>query len=188
MRPASVKHPNTVAQLAQRMRFMKSHEFLLPLKEFLRLGFGAYTSDKSAYNAAMSFTMKNSLMGDYPDIQIDPSKVLVSRGKLPCCQEASVQITDSQQIRFSWSTQILDASAKASDRLILVLRSLDEAKAMYKLDTAFRSEGNFTLPLSGFKAKSIACYLLFIKPTALLGAFDEKDISDSIYCGTIQFS
>lgn len=186
MRPASVKHPNTVAQLAQRMRFMKSQEFLLPLKEFLRLGFGAYSSDKSPYNAAMSYTMKNSLTGDYPDIRVDPAMVLVSRGKLGCCENASAQITDLGQIHFSWSMNLPDNSAKTNDRVILVLRSLDDSKAMYKLDAALRSEGSVFLTQSGFKAHTIACYLLFVRPSVLLGGFGEKDISDSIYCGTIQ--
>jgi hypothetical protein len=186
MRPASVKHPNTTAQLAQRMRFTSTQSFLQPMKEFLRLGFGAYTNDKSAYNAAMSYNMKNAIAGEFPDIAIDPSKVLVSMGKLPNSSWATVLKLHPQHLEFSWDTHINDTTANANDRVIAVLNRTDCKEASYRLDIAARRDGKVSIPANEFSDSFIACYLLFVRPKVMLGSFNEPDISDSLYCGMVQ--
>lgn len=185
-RPEKVNHPNTEAQLAQRMRFVKTQDFMKPLKEFLRIGFGAYTSDKSAYNAALSYNIKNALGGNYPNIVVNPSQFLVSRGSLPGNSKTAVKLLSKNSIKFFWNTTETSPPGKLSDKVLLVVRSLDSEDADYRLDAARRSEGGATITLpSNFSGKEIACYLVFVKQKVLLGNYSEDAISDSIFCGTL---
>ena len=186
MRPLQVKHPNTEAQMAQRMRFVRTQNFIKPLKEFLRIGYGAYTADKSAYNAAMSYNMKNALSGDYPNIVVNPSLVLFSRGRLPGSSKATVKLVSKDTVKFFWDTAETVPPAKPNDKALLVVRSIGSYQAEYKLDAARRSEGGATITLqmpSG--VKEIACYLIFVQQKVLLGNYAEDAISDSIFCGTL---
>lgn len=187
-RPTKVNHPNTEAQLTQRMRFIETQNFLSPLKEFLRVGFGAYTADKSAYNAAMSYNIKNALKGTYPNIKINPSKALISRGSLPKPKETAVKATSKDTVKFFWnSVEKLPLPAGPNDKALLVIRSLNNKEADYKLDAARRSEGGATIKLpKDFSGEEIACYLVFVRQEVLLGNYSEESISDSIFCGTVQ--
>lgn len=186
-RPKKVNHPNTEAQLKQRMRFIKTQNFMSPLKEFLRMGFGAYTADKSAYNAAMSYNIKNALKGDYPNIDINPAKVLVSKGNLAKPPDTAVKALSRDTLRFFWnSVEKAPLPAMPNDKALLVVRSLNSKEADYKLDAARRSEGGATLKLpKDFKGDEIACYLVFVRQEVLLGNYSEDSISDSIFCGTV---
>ncbi len=186
MRPTKVNHPNTEAQLAQRMRFVRTQNFIKPLKEFLRIGYGAYTADKSAYNAAMSYNIKNTLSGDYPNIEVNPSKVLFSRGNLPGASKVTVKLISRDSMKFFWNTAETTHPGKPDDKVLLVVRSLSSMEADYKLDVARRSEGGATLTFpSGFMGKEIACYLVFVRQKVLLGNYSEDAISNSIFCGTL---
>ena len=185
-RPAKVNHPNTEAQMAQRMRFVKTQNFVKPLKEFLRIGFGAFTADKSAYNAAMSYNIKNALSGIYPNIEVNPTMFLVSRGRLPGATRAIVKLVSNDSVKFFWNTAEITLPAKPNDKVLMVVRSLDSRDADYKLDAARRSDGEAILTLSsGFMGKQIACYLVFVRQKVLLGNYSEDAISDSVFCGTL---
>lgn len=184
-RPERVNHPNTEKQLAQRMRFVNTQEFLLPLKEFLRLGFSAYTANKSAYNAAMSHNMKNALEGVYPDIVVSPSKVLVSKGLLPGKVKAVIRAVGSDTVRFFWNNTESSPVGHENDRVLLVVRARSEKLSDYRVDAARRSDGEAEIRLTQhFRGKEVDCYLIFVSQEVLLGTISEEGISNSIYCGT----
>lgn len=189
-RPFTVKHPNTPAQMAQRMRFTKTHDFLKPLTEILRVGYGAYTANKSAYNAAMSYNMKNALTGNYPDIAIDPALVLLSKGTLPGASKAVVKLIDNREIKFFWDVTEIQTHANDNDKVILILRDLNSWAKDYKMDVARRQEGVASISIKGLGAPghTIACYMFFIKQKVLLGDYSEDAISNSIYCGTVEIA
>lgn len=184
-RPTKVNHPNTEKQLAQRMRFVNTQEFLLPLKEFLRLGFSAYTANKSAYNAAMSFNMRNALEGVYPDIVVNPSKVQVSKGLLPGNVKAVVRDVGNDTVKFFWNNTETSPVGHENDRALLVVRAKGERLSDYRVDAARRIDGEAQIKLTkDFRNKEVDCYLVFVKQEILLGTISEEGISDSIYCGT----
>ena len=57
----SIKNPRTDAQMSQRTKFALALSFLKPMTELLRTGFKLYAKKKTAFNAAMSFTLANGL-------------------------------------------------------------------------------------------------------------------------------
>ncbi|MBN2638390.1 MAG: hypothetical protein JXR65_04820 [Bacteroidales bacterium] len=188
-RPARVKHPNTERQMAQRMRFVNTQTFLKPMLSFLRLGFASYTSDKSAYNAAMSYNIKNALTGIYPDISVDASKALVSMGRLPGNVKAVVKSTGEGRIKVFWNNIEHESEGSGNDRIILVVRGVEQPVADFKLDVARRSDGEAEMKLSkSFLNTEAYCYLVFIKQEMLLGTVAEEFISNSVFCGKVLIS
>lgn len=188
-RPKKVNHPNTEKQLAQRMRFVKTQSYLQPLKEFLRIGFSAFTATRSAYNAAMSYNMKNALIGEYPEISVVPSAILVSRGNLPGNVKAAAKPVSGNTVKFFWNTSEAIPLERENDKVLLVLRSLNDKLSDYRIDAGKRIDGEAHIKTdAAFMGKDIACYLVFVKQKVLLGSYDEDAISDSIYCGRIHMN
>lgn len=185
-RPLTVKHPNTEKQLAQRMRFSKTQEFLSPLKQFLRLGFGAFAINKTGYNAAMSYNMHNALVGAYPDIAVDPAHFLFSHGNLPGAEEVQAQINAEGLLNISWSTPHMEDFMHNNDKVIILLKSMDNQAGTYHLDVASRRDGRAKVTIGPpFTTNETACYLIFATASMLLGDFAEDHISDSLYAGVV---
>jgi hypothetical protein len=185
-RPIKVKHPNTEKQLAQRMRFSKTHEFLSPLKQFLRLGYGAFSINKTGYNAAMSYNMRNALTGDYPNISIDPTRFLFSHGSLPGAEDVQAQINAEGFLEITWSTPYMEDFMRNNDKVIILLKSLNNQSGTYHLDVASRRDGKATVPIGPpYTTNETVCYLIFATASMLLGDFAEDHISDSVYAGMV---
>ena len=92
--PQMVKNPRTELQLMQRAKFTLTLNFLKPMNGLLRTSWKMYAHRQSPFNAAMSYTIANAVTGDYPDYEIDPSKVLVSRGALVTVSDTFVSFDD----------------------------------------------------------------------------------------------
>ena len=72
--PLKVKNPRTQPQRMQRSKFALSLSLLQPMTAFLRTGWKLYAYKKSPFNAAMSYTINNAIIGIYPNYEIDPAK------------------------------------------------------------------------------------------------------------------
>lgn len=77
-------------------------EFLKPIKEFIRGGYKTYAVNKSAFNAAVSYMVKNAVSGSYPDIEINYKRMLVSRGDLTSPKDAVATISE-HCVSTTWS-------------------------------------------------------------------------------------
>ena len=78
----NVKNPRTAKQVAQRDKFSLALSFIRPIQSFIQIGFKTYAHRQSAFNAAMSYTLKNVIKGTYPSFTIDYTQAMVSRGSL----------------------------------------------------------------------------------------------------------
>src|SRR5688572_12614649 len=74
----------SVKQLACRQQMAVVIQFLKPIVEFINLGFmvEAAKADIYAHNMAVSYNKLHGLVGEYPGLLIDYSKVLVAQGSL----------------------------------------------------------------------------------------------------------
>ena len=81
-RAQSVKNPRTEGQVEQRSKFALTLDFLKPITAYVRTGYKTYATKKTAFNAAMSYIVKNAVSGAFPNYALDFSRVLVSRGSL----------------------------------------------------------------------------------------------------------
>ena len=106
----SVKNPRTEKQMAQRDKFALALSFIRPIQSFIQIGFKTYAHKQSAFNAAMSYTLKNAIKGTYPNHSIDFEKAMVSRGSL--VQPFNVNmLNNGNEIGIAWTDNSGTANA-----------------------------------------------------------------------------
>jgi hypothetical protein len=168
------KHKPSKAQLASRQGFKAVNEFLHPLKGFINLGFmfekGGTTQNQ--HNVATSYNMLNALKDDYPNIEIDYSKVIVSKGTLPAAATPTA-LTTSSNVTISWSYLSDRDFAFRNDRAMVLFFYPGTKSAIYFLSGAERSSGmqNFEIAENETNGKPMI-YISFF-------AEDRLSVSDS---------
>ncbi len=92
-RPTIRKRTPTERQLVQQARFTTAVEFETTMTGLLETSFKNYAVKMSGYNSALSYNLKNAVVGKYPAYSIDYSKALISRGKLPNAVSPAATLT-----------------------------------------------------------------------------------------------
>jgi len=79
------KKIRTEAQQAVNLRFKIVKSFISKVKTFVAVGFKLEVAGttKIAENGAVSYNIKNAVIGEYPDLTLDFAKVMISKGHLP---------------------------------------------------------------------------------------------------------
>ena len=98
-----IKKPATLLQKISRKEMEVTMEFLSALTEFIRVGFAEITNDKpqTAFNAAVSYTKKQTLTGNYPAIRVNYPVVMLSKGTAAEAFDPEVMPTEAG-LRFNW--------------------------------------------------------------------------------------
>ena len=166
-------------QLNQRSRLSAVMQLLKPLKGFLRIGFKKRAANMTAFNAAMSYNMSNSLTGTFPDYEIDYSKVLVSKGKLPGALNPAAVSSSATEIGFTWDNNSAKIDAMAGDTAVLVMYNAEKQKAIWLVSDQTRMDGSQTITLpASFSGDEVQCYLSFQNASQTV-------ISDSQFVGSL---
>jgi hypothetical protein len=174
--PQSVKNPRTVGQVSQRSKFALTLNLLKPMTTFLRTGWKLYAHRQSPFNAAMSYTLANAITGTYPDYDIAPSKVLVSRGSLAPATNARV-IPAPGFINLTWDDNSGVGSAKPTDKALVAVLNTAKGESITNDAGADRMTGTQTVPVpADWMGDSVEIYLGFISE-------DGREVSNSIYLG-----
>jgi hypothetical protein len=181
--PQHVHNPRTEGQVNQRSKFALALHFLQPLNDFLRTGFKLYAHKESPFNSAMAYTLANAITGSYPDYAIDPSKVLVSRGRLTPAANAEVDTgPDDYEVNFHWLDNSGSASAKSTDKALLVLLNTAKAEVFSVIAGNPRTaEGQEIFAPADWVGDDAYAYLGFISE-------DHKNVSNSVYLGICEIS
>lgn len=161
-RAAYISQPNTPAQLEQRARFGLVGKFLRPLIPFLRVSYKSLAVKKSAFNAAMAYTLENAVKGLYPTLDIDYTKVLVSQGNLLGAENALAVSTTAHTIDFTWDDNSSEFGADATDKVVLVAYNSTLKKFSTVVGTATRSQGAQTMTLpENYSSELVQTYIGF---------------------------
>ncbi len=142
VRPAHYKDRKSPAQLAQRQRLQVVTSFLKPFSNALRVTFAAEAVGRSALQAAQSYNMRNALAGEYPDIRIDKSKVLLSRGALPLPLRAGVEVRPDGLL-ISWENGKEVNRSTATDTLVVLAYLESAGSTGYSFTEVRRSLGQY---------------------------------------------
>lgn len=178
--------PPTLAKLANYQRMSVTNTFLKPLLAFLNLGFAKAVedTDRNPYNEAVSFNKKSALQGVYPNISMDYSKAMVSKGDLPPALSPAINIL-SNGIEFTWEMPGSIAPQCLNNRAMLVVyfpEGVDVTgipKAVLDLSGARRHECRDFIALTAKQlAKPFQAYIAFI-------ADDRLNVSDSVLVGEV---
>lgn len=179
--PASVHNPRTEAQMTQRNRFSLVAKMLKTFVPIIRLGFaGSVGTGKSAFSVAMSYNVKNAVIGLYPDFEIDFQAVKISSGDLYGASNASATCS-AGSLSFVWDTDLLN-NAAATDKVILLAFNASTNESSYDMDAATRADGSGSLAVPPtWDGELVDTYL------ALTSA-DGKLVSNSIHTGRVEVS
>jgi hypothetical protein len=126
--------PATAAQLAVRQRIAVVTKFLRPALAVINVGFELEVAgtDKNQHNAAISYNVKNATQGAYPDIKMDYSKALVSKGTLEPVINPLADLTGTL-LTITWSVSAdMDWGIK-NDRTMLLIYCPELNLATYVL-------------------------------------------------------
>ena len=176
--PQKVKNPRTEGQVSQRSKFAITMYYLKPMTAFLRTGWKLYAHRQSPINAAMSYALANAITGAYPDYDIDPSKVLVSRGSLATAVNANANDAGGS-IDISWDDNSGVSNAKQTDKALIAIANPTKGEAVTITTGEERMTGyqNVAIP-ADWSGDEVQVYLGFISE-------DGKEVSNSVYLGVI---
>jgi hypothetical protein len=165
------------AQMAQRQRMQVMNRFLGSFRELFRITFAGEAGGRMAMQAAQSYNMRNALAGEYPDIYIDKSRVLLSHGPLPVPVSAMVT-AQSEGLLIEWVNSPDAALHHPYDTLVMMAFSFETGSSDYRFTGARRSEGSYlwktALPLTNGVLPDV--WIAFRNRTETL-------MSDSFYVG-----
>ncbi|NCC85884.1 MAG: hypothetical protein EOM03_17470 [Clostridia bacterium] len=179
--PASVHNPRTEAQVSQRNKFSLVGKMLKTIVPIIRVGFaGSVGTGKSAFSVAMSYNVKNAVIGLFPDFEIDFDAVKISSGELYGAGNAEAT-SAAGSITFDWDTDLLN-NAAATDKVILLAFNAVSGEASYDMNAATRADGSGSLAVPPtWDGELVDTYL------ALTSA-DGKLVSNSVYAGRVEVS
>ena len=195
-RPAVFHDAKSPAQLAQRMRMQVAHQFVKSIKNVITIGYRYVAGAQIPYNKAVSYIVKNVIVGEYPDMGIAPDMVMVSQGNLMGA-EGRTATKEDEKIAFSWDiTDEKEQSSLKEKGLSTSKENAAKHPNMRTDDTAWlvaynfakqepktvqtsRGEGHGMIEIpANWKEDGIGCYLFF--------ASNQDDaVSDSQFLGIV---
>jgi hypothetical protein len=183
----SLPRPSTKAptdpQLIQRAKFGLVTGFFRPVSELLNMGFQSLASGKSGYNVATSDFIASAITGIYPDLEIDYTRVLFSKGTLTGAYGVTSLSDNPGTIKVSWTDNSGSGTAKASDKMVIVVYNPLKGQFVYNINSgALRSAGTDALALPAeFSGDTVEVWVAFM-------THDKKVFSTSIHAGQVLVS
>ena len=173
--------PVTEEQLMHRVRFAAAVAFAKPISFVFNAGYGKLAKHKlTGYNLAVRQIFKEAIVGEHPDVSVDPALVRISEGDLVRPRNPQVEVLPGQVLRFSWIDHTRRGiKADHSDRTIVV--AYNPAKAEYQYDTegAERLDEELLLELPDyFAGDEVHIYLGMVSKTG-------GNACNSLYLGTV---
>lgn len=166
-------------QMANRQGMSVTMDLLRPMADFIKVSFKleAEGTTKNPHNLATSYNKKQALTGVYPNILVDYTKVILSKGSLEMAKDLKVSKVEGG-INLSWDAGFADNGAE-DDILMVMVSHPAEKKASMLLNAAKRENGGCFIPLSESKMDSqMEVYICFKSANGTL-------ISDSAYVGNL---
>lgn len=175
----SISNPKTAAQLDQRAKFALMVKFLKPLTDFVRTTFKHFAIKQTAFNAAVSYNIKNAITGTYPAYAIDYPKVLVSMGSLPPALNPGVTSATAGEVEFTWQNNTGGPYAKATDKVALCVYNPTKGYATDVIGGNTRTGGtqSVTLP-ANWSGDEVQCFIAFANENGSV-------YSNSVFAGGI---
>jgi hypothetical protein len=174
----NIKNPRTDGQMSQRTKFALELGFLKPMTNLVRTGFKLYQHKQTAFNAAMSYTLANTITGNYPDYTLQFATALVSKGNLTPTANATAEAAGGN-IVFAWEDNSGVGSAKQTDKALIGILNPAKAEAITDTAGAERSTETQTVVLpADWAGDEVQVYLGFISE-------DNREVANSVYLGSI---
>lgn len=172
------------SQIDQRAKFTIVLGIITVLDRIVKIGYRSYTGIVSPKNAAVSYNLKNAIIGVSPDFEFDYSEALISKGKLFNGEELELIELADRALKITWTMdnyiQIQDFKDRRTDLCYAVFYSVEKKMYLSIEGTATREslETNTIIPKL-FKGNTLHGYVFFVSA-------DGKSVSNSQYMGAIK--
>ncbi len=177
-RPTQFHDAKTPRQLTHRMKLQTAHAFARSIKNIIEIGFRNVTGTQTPYNNAVSYTMKNALMGEYPEVGITPNKIMISQGKLAGAEDCAFSVKEDGAITFSWGEAAPIGNANDEDQAWLLAYNFTQQQGVSIQTSRQAKNGSVKIP-EKWKSDCIACYIFFSSIT-------NEEVSNSAFLGIIK--
>lgn len=166
-------------QLDVQNKFLLVIGFLKSMGGLVADGYQHVKGPLTPFNDAVSYHLKNAIIGESPDFVIDLPKVLISVGELNGLTEPGAVSDAAAKMHFSWDTGGLIGKTKLDDLVsVLVYDALSKTQVFLQ-EAATRADGSLLLKLpSSLSGKTVSCWVT-------VKSSDSKLISTSNYLGEV---
>jgi len=171
----------SIKQLANYQAMKVTMVLIKQMKEFITNSFEleARGTVKNAHNLAVSYNKKQALQGEYPNISVDYSKVVLSYGDLPGARDFSISKTETGLI-VNWNPESYTGGYDGDDILMIQLCFPLIKMGKSLLNASRRDAGSVFITLDEQRQIDGP-----IEAYACFKSADGKQISNSIYLGNI---
>ncbi|SEA99076.1 DUF6266 family protein [Pedobacter hartonius] len=170
--------PATELQLKYRQKVKVANKLIEPVREFIKVGFeaGAKLARKTPHDLMLSYTLLNAVKGEYPNQEIDFTKVLFSQGKMQATSDLKAEQNDDG-LKFTWNTTLIPNQFRADDQVMILVYFPELQSADFVIYAGNRGSGKaqFSI-LKNNKPTVMETHITFISS-------DHKRVSDSAYTG-----
>ena len=168
------------AQLANQHAMSVTMDFVRVVNDFIKvsLAFEAKGTTKNAHNLATSYVKTEALTGEYPNMRIDYSKVILSHGDVPVPVEVGVTKAEGG-VRIKWETTSDIHWTHENDSVMVLLYFPGKDRSIPMFNAGRRKDAELFIPLhKDYANEPMEVYMCF-------RSADGTAISDSVYLGNV---
>jgi len=153
-------NPNTVGQKNQRGKF----GFVMKQLNCMRPVFTVTFGGQYGINKAVASAMKVAVSGEFPDFEMDYSKLVISTGGLMGVAQPYLKHINPTCIKIGWNTETLTESS-LSDYINLLILNPVTKMAIHKQQIALRSDESLEIQLpDSWSVNELHCWLYLTSP------------------------
>lgn len=168
----------TDLQMIQRAKMGMAAGFLHPISALINVGYKSIAVRQSAFNVATSQLLADGITGTYPDLVIDYTKVLISKGNLTGAWGPAVTSAGGK-LDVTWQDNNTSGTAKPTDKVMLLVYNPEKSQYVFTMEGEDRSAlaDSLNLP-ADFAGDNVHVWIAFISA-------DKKTVSTSLYISEI---
>lgn len=119
-RPSKTSKPPKLVSKTQRSRMGILSRYMGRFTEVVRDGFPVKRKNMTSMNAAIKYNWHTAFKGEYPNVEIDPAKIQISKGTLDDLYRPVLEVLD-QKVMIRWQVPSrLRLGVEMNDRLYVV--------------------------------------------------------------------
>lgn len=185
IRAASYTDANTIPQQTQRMKWRLVSAFLNANSKLVKLGFAAVDDSLTAFNAAMKYNIPEAITGTFPELKLDLTKAVLSKGDLLAIEGGALTSTVPGSISVAWTNNSNNGDALATDVMKLSIIDTITGEVLVNSSAITRADETaaVTLP-TGWTARTVNVIGFFVKDGCIKVTSPDQ-VSDSISLGTV---
>jgi hypothetical protein len=177
--PRPSKKPASPLQLAQRLRFAIAVGFLQPIKDVLNVGFGDNKRGRSTgYNEAVKIMLKEAVIGQYPDFEIDYENLTLSKGNLAALISLDMVEESPMNIAITWEYFANSFNSFEDDDVVILI--YNKTKKLFSIyeDVQRRDQSFSTAMPNSFEGDELVSWVFLVNR-------DGNTTSPSQYAGEV---